>query len=124
MAMLVIDGVALPDPSEYGVDLTDLDSENTTRNTSGVMLRDPVRLGVYKIFAGWNGITKTQLSAILSAVRPPELQIGFFDSAYTGVDNTIIEGHAGPRSSKLVIHLDEDDRPKSRWDLKINFVEF
>ena len=51
MDILVIDGVALPTPNEYKVQLNDLDSSDTGRTEDGVMMRNRVREGIAKISA-------------------------------------------------------------------------
>ena len=51
MDILLIDGVALPAPNEYKVQLSDLDSSDTGRTEDGVMLRNRVREGIAKISA-------------------------------------------------------------------------
>ena len=51
MEILNIDGVALPAPSAYKVQLSDLDSSGTGRTEDGVLVRERVRGGVAKISA-------------------------------------------------------------------------
>ena len=49
MEILNIDGTALPAPSAYKVQLSDLDSSGTGRTEDGVLVRERVRGGVAKI---------------------------------------------------------------------------
>ena len=49
MDILVIDGVVLPTPNEYKVQLSDLDSSGTGRTEDGILVRERVRGGVAKI---------------------------------------------------------------------------
>ena len=52
MEILNIDGTALPAPSAYKVQLSDLDSSGTGRTEDGILVRERVRGGVaveYKI---------------------------------------------------------------------------
>lgn len=53
MEILNIDGTALPAPSAYKVQLSDLDSSGTGRTEDGVLVRERVRGGVAKISVGW-----------------------------------------------------------------------
>ena len=53
MDILVIDGVALPTPNEYKVQLSDLDSSGTGRTEDGILVRERVRGGVAKISVSW-----------------------------------------------------------------------
>ena len=54
MEILNIDGTALPAPSAYKVQLSDLDSNGTGRTEDGVLVRERVRGGVRtaKMYAG------------------------------------------------------------------------
>ncbi len=57
MEILNIDGTALPAPSEYKVQLSDLDSSGTGRTEDGVMMRNRVREGIAKISASWAAVS-------------------------------------------------------------------
>ena len=57
MEILNIDGTALPAPSAYKVQLSDLDSSGTGRTEDGVLVRERVRGGVAKISAGWAALS-------------------------------------------------------------------
>ena len=41
MAILKINGIAIPDPSEFSVDIMDIDDE-TTRNAKGDLIRNRI----------------------------------------------------------------------------------
>jgi len=123
MAMISIGGAGLPEPSDYTVSLSDMDSENTTRNTKGVLVRDRVRGGVYKIQIGWSGLTPAKLQQIASAVAPEKLSVSFFDPT-TGTSNVSKEMYVGDRSAGLSAHMDESQRGNSRWDLSFNLIEY
>jgi hypothetical protein len=123
MAMIAVGGVNLPEPSEYNVSLSDLDSENTTRNAKGVLIRDRVRAGVYKIDIGWEGLTRAQLQTITSAVSAAKLSVSFFDPT-TGTANVTRTMYVGDRSGSLQSHLSEANRGASKWDLSFALVEY
>jgi len=123
MSMISVGGVTLPEPSEYEVSLADIDSENTTRNAKGVLIRDPVRQGVYKINIGWEGLTRAQLQTITTAVAPAKLSVSFFDPT-TGTSNVTKSMYTGDRSGRLVKHLNESQRADSRWDLSFSLIEY
>ena len=63
MDILVIDGVVLPTPNEYKVQLSDLDSSGTGRTEDGILVRERVRGGVAKISAGWAAAWRKSASA-------------------------------------------------------------
>ena len=121
--MISIGGTALPNPTDYEVQLADLDSENTTRNAQGVLLRDRVRGGTYTISIGWEGLTQAQLRSITSAVAPAAVSVSFFDPT-TGTANITRQMYAGNRRSRLSVHLNESRRAQSRWDLSFNLIEY
>lgn len=123
MGMISVGGVALPEPSEYEVNLADIDSENTTRNASGLLIREPIRQGIYKIAVGWEGLTRAQLQTITSAVAPAKLSVSFFDPT-TGTSNITKNMYVGDRTGKLNVHMNESQRNNSRWDLSFNLIEY
>jgi hypothetical protein len=123
MALISIGGAALPEPSSYAVSNSDMDSENTTRNAKGVLVRDRVRAKIYKIEVGWEGLTPARLKAITDAVAPAKVSVAFFDPT-TGTASVTKQMYAGDRSARLNTHLSEPQRGKSRWDLSFSLVEF
>ena len=123
MAMISIGGAALKDPSAYSVALQDVDSENTTRNAKGVLIRDRIRGGVYKISIGWEGLTRAQLQQITSAVSGVKLSVSFFDPT-TGTTNVTRTMYVGDRSAELNTHMNESNRAISRWDLSFSLIEY
>ena len=74
MDILLIDGVALPAPNEYKVQLSDLDSSDTGRTEDGVMLRNRVREGIAKISASWAALSTADCARILNAVTPDSFE--------------------------------------------------
>ena len=78
MDILLIDGVALPAPNEYKVQLSDLDSSDTGRTEDGVMLRNRVREGIAKISASWAALSTADCARILNAVTPDSFEVAYF----------------------------------------------
>jgi len=118
MAMITIDGVVLPSPSKYGLPDFDLDSENTNRNEEGVLQRDRIRQGVYKIELEWTGITSSQLATIKAATQPASIQVTF-PSELGFITKTM---YAGDRNIEMVKY--HEDYTKIRWNLSFNLTEF
>jgi len=118
MSMLTIDGVAIsPDPSVYSLPEHDLDSENSGRNELGVLIRDRLRQGVYKIELEWWAISNAELKVILGAIYKPEFPVTFLtEDGY--VTKTM---YAGDRSKSLVRYM--GDTNKMAWNLKFNLIE-
>ncbi len=77
MAMITIDGVDLPSPSSFKIPRSDLDSGDTGRNELGILQRDRIRQGIYKIELEFKGINSSQLHLIETAIEPAELNVTF-----------------------------------------------
>lgn len=117
MALITIGSTTLPDPSEYSVSLQDIDSENTRRTEAGVLTRDRVRAGVYKIQATWK-VNKTDLKKITDAVSPAKFSVTFFDP--TTSSNPTKDMYVGDRMARL-IHLESG---QSLWELTLSLIEY
>lgn len=83
---LIINGVAVAAPKTFQVDLVDLDSDSTTRNAAGVLMRDRLRQ-MRKLECEWGPLTQSEISAILQAVNPAGISVTYPDP-YTGNDQT------------------------------------
>jgi hypothetical protein len=117
MALITIGTTPLPDPAEYSVTLQDIDSENTRRTESGILTRDRVRAGVYKIQATWK-VNKTDLKTITDAVKPAQFAVTFFDP--TTSTNPTRPMYVGDRMARL-IHLESG---QSLWELSLSLIEY
>ena len=120
MAMIRIGSTDLPEPSEYSVSLQDIDSENTKRTETGVLSRDRVRAGVYKIQVTWK-VTKTQLKTITDALAPAQFSVTFFDP--TTSSNPTKNMYSGDKSGKLVLYK-TDSPNESQWELTTSLIEY
>lgn len=120
MAMMSIGGYTFPNPMEYSVERDDLDSDNTGRSESGVMQRDRVRAGVYKVNAKFR-VTGAILKGITTAIAPASFSLTFFDPNTSSSPTKTM--YAGNRVGTLVKNVD-DVIATSEWDLTIAIVEF
>jgi len=68
MALLVVNGVALPDPSDLKVNISDLSSEESGRLLDGTMVKDVVARKV-QIDVSWNTLSWEDVSTLLTAVE-------------------------------------------------------
>lgn len=118
MAMLILDGVTIhPDPSVYSLPEQDLDSENSGRNELGVMIRDRLRQGMYKIELEWFALTNSELKTILGAISKAE-----FNATFLTEDGYVTKKmYAGDRGKSLIRYM--GDTNKMRWNLKFNLIE-
>lgn len=118
MAMISIDGVDLPSPSSFKMPRSDLDSSDTGRNELGILQRDRIRQGVYKIELEFKGINSSNLYKVESAIEPAELNVTF--PTPTGIQTKKM--YAGDRNVEMVKY---DDNPDLiRWNLSFNLVEY
>jgi hypothetical protein len=118
MAMIKIDGEDMPSPSSFKLPRFDLDSSDTMRNELGVLQRDRVRQGIYKIELEYRGITSEQLQAIEAAIEPATLQVEF-PSPQGAITKTM---YAGDRTVEMVRHHSDND--KIRWNLEFSLIEY
>ena len=123
MAMIRIDGLDLPAPKDggYDVSLQDIDSENTRRTESGVLNRDRVRAGIYKIEVTWR-VKKPQLKIITDALKPAKLSVVFFDP--TTATSPTRQMYCGDRTGKLLSMNDPDSPNESLWELSTSLIEY
>lgn len=118
MAMINIGGVDLPAPSSYKIPQFDLDSSDTNRNELGLMQRDRVRQGIYKIELEFKAITSSDLHKINSAIEPSKFKTTFLSpKGFITKDM-----YAGDRSIEMVKY--DEDYNKIRWDISFNLTEY
>ena len=115
MDILLIDGVALPAPNEYKVQLSDLDSSDTGRTEDGVMLRNRVREGIAKISASWAAVSTADCAKILNAVKPESVEVSYFFG-----EIRTARMYAGDRSADLIAAREG----QGVWDVSLNLIEF
>lgn len=119
MEIITIDGSVLPHPSSYKVLKSDLDSPDTTRNEEGVLQRDRIRQGVYKIELEFRNKKGNEIQSIESVIHKSKLNVTFPDT--TGRISK--EMYVGDRNKEMVLYnngvVDE-----TRWTLNFNLVEY
>ncbi|GFN35383.1 DUF6711 family protein [Tepidimicrobium xylanilyticum] len=118
MAMITIDGVDLPSPSVFKIPRSDLDSGDTGRNELGVLQRDRIRQGIYKIELEWKGINSSELHLIESAIEPAELNVTF--PTPTGMATKTM--YAGDRNVEMLKYDEISD--KIYWNISFNLIEY
>jgi hypothetical protein len=83
---LQINGVEVAAPKTFKVNVIDLDSNDTTRNAKGVLLRDRLRV-MRTIDCEWGPLTSSEISAILQIVSPTGVSVTYPDPM-SGQDET------------------------------------
>ena len=79
MVLLSIDGVALPTPTKYDFEFSDLDTEKTGRDLNYFMIRQRKRADVYSFPLSWEDIGLDDLRIIFNATSPEMFEATFFD---------------------------------------------
>lgn len=106
-------------PVSFSVHRSDIDSNDTGRSETGVLYRNRIRAGVYKLQVAWR-VNKQQLAVITSAISADSFSVTFFDPT-SSLEKTCTM-YAGDRSAALV--LNGDSAADTLWDLTVNFIEF
>lgn len=113
MNLIAINGVELPSPTTYSVELSDVDSSDSGRMETGLMVRDRVRADVAKIQLGFTCLTTEELMKTVTAIKPAAFNVDFFygmaKSATMYAGNKQVALKTGETVS---------------WDLSFNLVEF
>lgn len=106
-------------PRTYAVQRSDLDSEDSGRSETGIMFRNRIRAGVYKIQATWR-VDRSELAKIINAIAPDSFSVTFFDPTTASTKTCTM--YAGDRSATMV--LNADTAAETLWDLSVNFIEY
>lgn len=117
--LLYISDELMPALRSYKVDLQDIDSADSGRSETGVMFRNRVRAGVYRIQATWR-VRREQLNRIISAISPAAVEVRFFDPNTDSVQVRTM--FAGDRSSAML--LNSEVAGETWWDFSVEFVEY
>ncbi len=120
MALITIGSTDMPAPTKYTVTLQDIDSANTARTETGVLIRDRVRAGVYKIEVTWL-VEHTQIKTITDAIAADKFQVTFFDP--TTNTNKTCYMYCGDRSGDLIFY-NANDPSKSLWKITTSLIEY
>lgn len=105
-----------PTPTEYDVEIQDIDSEDTGRGETGYMTRERVRAGIYKVSLGFTNITSDDVLKIKEAIEPEEVTVKLFDG-----ETVTAKMYSGNRKLTL---KSVDDKANCFWDMSFNMTEF
>ena len=105
-----------PAPTKYSLTVQDIDSEDTGRGETGVMSRERVRAGVYKLSLGFTNITSSDVLQIKRAIEPEEISVTLFDGS-----DVKAKMYVGDRTLDL---KSIDDDSNCYWDMSFNLTEF
>ena len=121
VATISIDGVSLPEPTQYAVYLRDVDSDKSKRTEAAAKLhRQRIRAGAYTIVLGWEWVTVAQLKVITDALFPAKLTVVFFNPTKCNMTTAIM--YSGDREGRLIGK--SSPLEQSRWSLSCNLIEY
>lgn len=117
---ITIDGVPIPDPSEWGYEVADLDTE-AARAVTGLLHRNRVATKLNYEFT-WKALTWAELSAVLKAVSKDKFRMVApdprnFNENYSG------DYYVGNRTGKPKYYW-MDRNEKAIFDLKMKLIEY
>ena len=125
MALISIDGVDMPTPMTYSIPMEDLDSSDSSRSESGILIRNRVRQGICRLELSWR-VDDSDAAVLLGAIQPERVHVAFRDPR-TGTQaqaDMYVEG----RSCALVRYKTGDgteEKPDTGlWDISFNLVEY
>lgn len=116
MELVTFGNYTPPTPTEYSLDIQDIDSEDTGRGETGVMIRERVREGIYKLSLAFTNISSDDVLSLKEALSPAQIDVTLFD----GSDVTI-QMYAGNRALKL---KSIDDNGNCFWDMSFNLTQY
>ena len=105
-----------PPPTEYEVEVQDIDSEDTGRGETGYMTRERVRSGIYKVTVSFTNISSDEVLKIKSAIQPEQINVTLFDGSTVSA-----KMYAGNRKLTL---KSIDNESNCCWDMNFNLTEF
>lgn len=116
MRLVKIGSYIPPAPTEYSLDMQDIDSEDTGRGETGVMNRERVRAGIYKLALSFTNLSSDDVLNMKNALSPASISVELFDgSAVTA------KMYVGNRTLKL---KSIDDNSNCFWDMSFNLTEY
>lgn len=118
VTLITINDIAMPQPSDYSVSLSDLDSSDTGRSETGYMYRNRIRTKIYKINVGFR-VNKSQLKTIADAISGESFQVKFFDP--TSVSAKSCTMYAGDLQAQLL--KNDDTANETVWSFSFNLIE-
>ena len=105
-----------PAPTKYSLTIQDIDSESTGRGETGVMNRERVRAGVYKLSLGFTNLSSNDVLKLKQAISSDSIDVTLFDGS-----DVSAKMYSGDRTLDLKTI---DDESNCYWDMNFNLTEF
>lgn len=105
-----------PAPTQYSLDIQDVDSAETGRGETGHMSRERIRAGIYKLSLGYTNLTSEEVLKIKQAISPEEITVELFYG-----DTVTAQMYVGNRTLSLK-SIDND--ANCFWDMSFSLTEY
>ena len=115
--VLRVNQVAIKDPIDYQVSISDIDA-SATRNAYGDLTRDRVATK-YKVESTWNGLLPEEMAELLQAVKDEFFTVEFYNPYTSTFDERVM--YVGDRSAPLAFA--KEDGTYAWQSLSMNFIE-
>lgn len=114
---LNFDGVDLPLPDSYEVDMSDKEADSGGETEAGIMQRDVVRAGIVNISVSFS-VTQKWLKLLTEFKQKEKMQVRFFDPET--VNQKVAEMYIEGFKAKLK----KDTSYKGLWTVSFTLKEF
>lgn len=121
VTMLYIDGVAMPCPTKYEPTFSDLDSDDTSRNENGILIRNRIRQGVLKIGVGYI-VSGATVATILSAIKPAKVSVRYINPETYSYQTA--DMYVSDRSCAMRRCLPGDELSETYWEVSFDLVQY
>lgn len=98
--------VAIAAPNVFQVSFKDLDSDSSSRNAKGTLLRDRIRAAMRTIHCEWGTLTTSEISTILQNVNSVSFSVYYPDPMSGAWDTRTV--YVGDRVTKATYDFDKD----------------
>ncbi|MEY8427392.1 hypothetical protein AALA00_06640 [Lachnospiraceae bacterium 46-15] len=114
---LTLDGVPLPLPDSYGVQMNDVEADSGGETEAGITQRDVVRMGIVSISATFS-VSPKWLKVLTGFKQKGKLAVDYFDTETLEIKRTemFIDGY----KASLV----KDTSYKGLWKVSFTLKEF
>ena len=119
MALLTIDGIEMPQPSQYSFPMSDVTGDDSY-NEDGTLFRDRIRQGVCSIDVAWTANAQ-QAATLLSAIIPDTVEVTYFDPSVNGYRTA--QMCVSDRSCELAL-FDGDDSDANLWSISFSLTQY
>lgn len=114
---LKFDGVNLPFPDSYSLDLTDVESESSGQTEAGTTQRDIVRSGVVNISVSFS-VSAEWLKILTYYSKQGKISTAYFDTQDLELKTTSMY------ITDYKVKLAHDTSKKGLWSVSFNLKEF